>query len=270
MPINYDPLQEGDKLDAASLNDRFSEAGGAGQGVNNLSQSDLDRRAFRQEHLPDIITSSNFPNGLVKYYAPSAVSAPYTNRLNTYVFPNYLVPIPDYQTFDLSAPNGPYGPPSATSPGNRGWRIIADSNLTARAAEIEFGPLSATASNIGNYKGMLVKLGVEYSDFGTVMSNTPLEQLPAVAIAIGWEDNLGNRNIVERSIRLYNTFGEVKGSLNTFTFIKPDDIGDGNQINKVFGVIAAAGWGVALVPGIYPPIINNYNIDMIPIRSGEF
>ena len=108
MPINYDPLQEGDKLDAASLNDRFAETGGAGQGVNNLSQSDLERKALRQEHLPRIVTASDFPNGLTKL-SPSgaAVSNGYINRLNDWNGADFTVPVPDYQTFDLSAPNDP-------------------------------------------------------------------------------------------------------------------------------------------------------------------
>ena len=51
MPINYDVLDEGDTLNAASLNDRLTVAGGAGQGVNNLSQSDLERSALERSAL---------------------------------------------------------------------------------------------------------------------------------------------------------------------------------------------------------------------------
>ena len=270
MPIDYDPLQEGDKLDAASLNDRFNEVGGAGQGVNNLSQSDLERRALRQEHLPRIITSSDFPNGLVKL-SPSgaAVSAGYINRLNDWTGATFTVPVPDYQTFDLSAPNGPYGPPTGVHPANRGWRIIADNNIAADAAEIEFGPLAASTGTgtVGNYTGLLVKLSVESDSFITGFLVPTNESVPAVVVAIGWEDSLGNRNVIEKSIRWFNSYTAIKASLDTFTFIGADEIGDGNSINKVFGVIASGVWGVNS-QGYRPPTIRYYNIDMIPIRSG--
>lgn len=266
-PINYNPLKEGDDLNADSLNDRFSETAGAGQGVNNLAQGDLERDALRQEHLPRIITASDFPNGLVKL-APTGtlVSNPYVNRLNDVAGVDLVVPVPDYQTFDLGAPNGPYGPPTTE---DRGWRIIADSNLTANAAEIEFGPLTASTvtDSIGNYKGILVRLGVGYDSFAQGFG-APSTEYSAVAVAIGWEDNLGNRNVVERSIRWFNSFSVIKGSLETFTFIKPEDIGNTNQINKVFGVIAGAHWGVT-DPGFNPPIIRYYNLDIMPIRAGE-
>lgn len=271
MPINYDPLQEGDKLDAASLNDRFAETGGAGQGVNNLSQSDLERKALRQEHLPRIVTASDFPNGLTKL-SPSgaAVSAGYINRLNDWTGATFTVPVPDYQTFDLSAPNGPYGPPTGVHPANRGWRIIADTNVAADAAEIAFGPLTAsTASNlIGNYTGLLVKLGVEADSFISGFLSPTYAATPAVVIAIGWEDNLGNRNVVEKSIRWFNSFTAVKASLDTFTFIEAEDIGNGNQISKVFGVIASGIWGDNS-NGYRPHTIRYYNIHVTPIRSGE-
>ena len=66
MPINYDPLDEGNTLDAASINSRLTGTGGVGQGINNLSKTDLERLSLRQEHLPKIITASDFPNGFLR------------------------------------------------------------------------------------------------------------------------------------------------------------------------------------------------------------
>jgi len=267
MPIDYDPLEEGDALNAASVNSRLTAAGGAGQGVNNLSQADLERRALRQEHLPRIITASDFPNGLVKL-APITVvnSSPYINTLNTLA--TGAVPVPGYQTFDLGAPNGPYGPPAAAA---TGWRIIADSNITANAAEITFGPLTAlTASpgSIGNYRGILIRLGVSLMEIDHTTHGPWGEEGIAVVVGIGWEDQLGNRSVIERSVRWFNYHSTVKGSLDVFTFIKAEDIGNTNQINKIFGVISSASWGATSV-NYDSPVIRYYNIDIIPIRAGS-
>jgi len=266
MPINYDKLEEGDALTAASLNSRLTSAGGAGQGVNNITQADIERQALRSEQLPSIITNSDFPNGLVKL-APSSISLsnPYLNTLN--VLATGAVPVPDYQTFDTGVPNGPYGPATAQA---RGWRIIADSNVTANAAQIIFGPLTATTATpaIGNYKGLLIRLGVGYDSFVQGYGTPAYESIPSVIVGIGWEDQAGNRFIIERSIRWFNAFSSVKGSLETFTFIQAADIGNTNQINKIFGVIAGGSWGLT-DNGYRPPVIKYYNIDMIPIRAGE-
>ena len=53
-----------------------------------------------------------------------------------------------------------------------------------------------------------------------------------------------------------------------FTFIKAEDIGNTNQINKIFGVISSASWGVTSV-NYDSPVIRYYNIDIIPIRAGS-
>lgn len=266
MPINYDPLKEGDKLDADSLNDRLTATGGAGQGVNNLGQADLEKKALRQEHLPTILTASDFPNGLVKLAPISTLnSAPYINTLN--ILATGAVPVPGYQTFDtVEIPNAPYGPAAAAA---TGWRIIADNNITADAAEIAFNPLTALtgSGNIGNYKGLLVRLSVELVDWQDTASGPWGMQGIATVLGIGWEDNLG-RHVVERSIRWYNYFNVVKGSLDLFTVIRASDVGNNNQISKVFGVIASASWGITS-PNYDSPIIRYYNIDIIPIRAGE-
>ena len=259
MPINYDRLDEGDKLDAASINDRLSATGGAAQGVNNLGQADIEKRALRQEHLPSVLTTSDFPNGLVKLAPITALSsAPYINTLNTLA--TGAVPVPGYQTFDtVEIPNAPYGPALAAA---TGWRIIADNNITADA-----GALQISSGNIGNYKGLLVRLSVELVDWQDTASGPWGMQGIATVLGIGWEDNLG-RHVVERSVRWYNYFNVVKGSLDLFTVIRASDVGNNNQISKVFGVIASASWGVTSV-NYDSPIIRYYNIDVTPVRAGE-
>ena len=267
MPINYDPLDEGDALNAASLNGRFTAAGGAGQGVNNLAQADLERKALRQEHLPNIITASDFPNGLVKLSPLSVTNSnPYINTLNTLA--TGAVPVPGYQTFDLGATNGPYGPAAAAA---TGWRIVADSNVIADAAEITFGPLTATVSTdrIGNYRGILVRMGISLMEISHGGSHGSFgEEGIAVVVGIGWTDQAGNRSVIEKSIRWFNYHSVVKGSLDVFTFIQASDVGNTNQINKIFGVISSASWG-ATSANYDSPIIRYYNIDIIPIRAGS-
>ena len=41
MPIDYDSLDEGDRLDAASLNSRLDEIAGPGKGINVLEQKEV-------------------------------------------------------------------------------------------------------------------------------------------------------------------------------------------------------------------------------------
>lgn len=267
MPINYNKLNEGDKLDAASLNSRFDALGGAGQGVNNLGQEDLERNALRATHTPSLITASDFPNGLSKIGPLGAgVVQTYGTTLNP---ATVGVPAGYLTTFGAVAPNAPYGP----AVGDTGWRIPATGNVVADAAEITFPAITATTDLIGDYEGFLVRLGIALDGIDPY-NVLPLggidDDAPSIVIGIGWTDNGGNRRVVERSIRWSHIQNRVKGSLDTFTFIKKEDVGTGVGIQSVFGVIAGANKDVTPpILGSAAPQITFYNLSLIPIRSGE-
>jgi len=258
MPINYNKLDEGDKLDAASLNSRFDAIGGAGQGVNSLGQEDLERNALRNAHTPSLITSSDFPNGLSKV-GFAGVAETYATTLNPGVVG---VPAGYLTTFGAAAPNAPYGPVV----GDTGWRIPATNNVIADAAEITFPTITVTPTYIGDYEGFLVRLGIALDGIDPT-DDVQNGHSPSVVIGIGWMDGGGTRRVINRSIRWCHIQNRVKGSLDTFTFIKQEDIGAGVDIQSVFGVIAGANKNIAVATSPAPKI-TFYNLSLIPIRSG--
>lgn len=262
MPIDYTKILEGDKLDAASLNDRFDEIAGVGPdtGLNNLGQEDLERFALRREHLPPIINAADFTNGLCKVGPASSIPETYETFLN----PSLVgVPAGYLTTFGALPPNAPYGPIFGF---DTGWRIPAAGNVIADAAELDVG-LARSGDQLGDYRGILVRLGISLEDCTGVGINNDNDS-PSVVIGIGWEDDLGARQVIARSIRWFHVGNRIKGSLDTFTFIRADDIPVGRTIDKVFGVIAGGNKdeSVAQTP---KPIIDFYHIDIIPIRYGD-
>ena len=277
MPINYTKTQEGDVLNAASLNDRFDEIAGTGpdRGVNNLAQEDLERVALRRNHLPSIIEAAGFPNGMCKVgpadstsIGPSPTIDTYSSFLNAGVIG---LPVAWETTFGGLGANPPYGPPGAA---DVGWRIPATGGVIANAAEIEVG-IARVGTNIGNYQGILVRTSIALHGCGQPVLGGTLpaytENVPSVVIGIGWEDDLGNRKVLDRSVRWSQVCSRIKGSLDTFTLITAQDIPVGRTLSKVFAVICGANkiptpflWNDA--PS---PIIDFYNIEAIPLRFGD-
>ena len=267
MPINYNKLDEGDQLNADSLNGRFDSIAGTGpdRGLNNLGQADVERYALRYEHLPSLITSADFPNGLSKV---GPLSTPATQNYESFLNAALIgVPAGYLTIFGAVAPNPPYGPCGFDA----GWRIPATNNVVADAAEINFPALiSNGSSSIGDYTGLLVRLGIcldSANSYGLIQSN---QSAPSVVVGIGWTDDSGGANpraVIGRSIRWSNVNNRVKGSLDTFTYITPSDIPAGVGIQSVFGVIAGANLNEnsAQAP---KPRITFYNLDIIPIRAG--
>jgi hypothetical protein len=262
MPIDYTKIAEGDRLDAASLNDRFDEIAGQGpdRGVNNLGQEDLERFALRKEHLPPIINTSDFPNGMCKLGPAASTPESYDSELNLGGLPvGYLT------IFGALGANPPYGPPPAL---DSGWRIPAAGGVVADAAELDVG-LARSADQLGDYRGILVRLGISLNSCGQPGGASMNNSAPSVVIGIGWEDDLGARQVIERSIRWFHVCSRIKGSLDTFTFIRAEDVPAGRTIDKVFGVISAGIKNNLLATDTPIPIIDFYHIDIIPVRYGD-
>ena len=263
MPINYNKLDEGDQLNAASLNDRFSSIGGAATGVNNLGQEDLERLALRRNHVPSLITSASFPNGLSKV---GPLLTPAAQQYDAFLNAGVVgVPAAYLTTFGTTGTNPPYGPTGAF---DAGWRIPATNGVIADAAEITFPAITATNTSIGNYKGFLVRLGISLDDVIAPGNAGVNNDAPTIVVGIGWTNNSGARAVFDRSIRWNYVHTRVKGSLDTFIFIKPEDIGNTVGIQSVFGVIAGASKNDSNTQAPKPKI-TFYNIDIIPIRAGD-
>lgn len=272
MPINYTKTQEGDVLNAASLNDRFDEIAGTGpdRGVNNLAQEDLERFALRRDHLPSIIptpSAAHFPSGMCKV-GPADSSAGTIDTYSSFLNAGVIgLPVAWETTFGGLGANPPYGPPGAA---DVGWRIPATGGVIANAAEIEVG-IARVGTNIGNYQGILVRTSIALHGCGQPVGTGPLTytyNLPSVVIGIGWEDDLGNRKVLDRSVRWSQVCSRIKGSLDTFTLITAQDIPVGRTLSKVFAVICGANKAAAWTDAP-SPIIDFYNIEAIPLRFGD-
>lgn len=266
MPINYTKIKEGDTLDAASLNDRFEEIAGIGPhaGVNNLGQEDLERFALRRDHVPSIIETAVFPNGMCKIGPAASTVETYSSSLNAGVVG---VPAAWLTTFGTLGANAPYGPPGGA---DTGWRIPATGGTPANAAEIEVN-LVKSGTLIGNYKGILVRISISLNSCARPSTTIPLynQNVPSVVIGIGWEDQGGVRRVFDRSVRWAHVCSRIKGSLDTFTLIQADDIpNNGDTVAKVFAVIAGANKAFAN-PDTPSPMIDFYNIEAIPLRFGD-
>jgi len=282
MPIDYDPLDEGNALTANSLNTRINSAG---SGVNDIAPEDIEREAFRREHLPQIIEpttpGTTFEDGLSKIgptisesTLPLGTVQVYNSRINSGVVSA------NYQVFGAQAPNAPYGPPGAI---DLGWRILAFNNVAAEAAEISLGAGGAgiTLSPTAGYRGLLVKVSASLLGFTTARdiddgagNISHLEDWKqCTLIGIGYED-AGGRHVIERSVRWYSVTASSGGSIETFTFINWEEISQ-QPVLKVFGVVST-GFMTSAGPGVPPtstaswdPQIGPYNIDVLPVRSGE-
>ena len=186
-----------------------------------------------------------------------------------------------------------------------GWRILsftvtgAPGSAPHGAAEINLGVGGAgiTLSSGAGYRGLLVK-----ASCNLIGQDSPLKMIPyldgfvtytaagtpvtlsqdqithqedwrqCVLIGIGYEDD-GGRHVIERSIRWYSICNSSGGSIETFTFVDHSDIDhQNNNIKSVFCVVAS---GVMTIAGVLPgttscdPQIGPYNIDVLPVRSGE-
>ena len=267
MPINYNPFKEGDPLDAASLNDKFSAAGGAGTGVNNLSSDDIDRYALRQEHLPAIV-NGDFTN-LVALGPVTTTTYTYANNLNENASPvaSYQVMGSQLGTTGAAAPYGPSVVPAT----DVGWRIPAIPEAAApfysSPAEIEFTAQDANSP----YSGILVHFSIALVTAylpRTLIVSEPLRD--GAVVSIGIQDSAGNRAIIERSIKWYSQIGHFQGSLDTFTYIKKEEwvALTNNNIVKVFGAIAVGNHGTPALNDTRPLIVREHQLTIIPIRAG--
>lgn len=253
MGINYDPKKEEDSFNAASVNDAFDAFAGSGKGLNALEKEDFEIGSFRAEHLPSLIDSTAFPtlstNGNIAAYSTS----------NTYQNDFGASGPFNYQTFSTAAPSAPYGPSTAST--RDGWRIVAHNSVSADAAEISF-----TATDLTDIKGILVRASVAIGV--PAGGSLPSSQRDTVYVAIGFEDSLGNRYCVERSMRPYSIGGVFHGAADTHTFLTAQDLTDLSAANvtSVFLLIAGhelTGSAVANVT------TEGYNIDILPVFGGD-
>jgi len=263
MPIDYDSLDEGDTLNAASLNSRITSLQ---TGVNDLETVDIEDKALRSEHFDSLVKfDTMFLYGVTNGMMKEALSP----GLEITAYDNYLgSPGPSRTVVYIGRSSGLQGysvisqrvagavPPVAL-PGN-----VLDCDISFVPSVTVVSPTTpATGYSDTTYcTGLLVRLNVAIlaQDFNLTQG---------VVIGIAWEADgaLGTYNFLEQSETGANnqsgTTSQVQYSdLSTSALITSSDTG-GLAVARVSGVIASHLNGD-------PITIREWNMSVIPIFGG--
>lgn len=269
--IDFTPFEDGEAITAANMTSRFTELV---TGLNALNAESVERESLRSDHVPAISFSSQFSGGYMAV-APEDVTSggaydTYQNSLPVTqpAGPTYYPTL--YQTFSAAAPSAPYGPPGALDRAG-GWRIVAFQNASADAAEVTLDTTTDLATD--GITGLLVRGAVELRDADDFPTGLGAPQRASVYIAIGWEDGVGTRHVIERSVRNNSIPAVRRGDLVTSAFIDTDLLdtegGDG-QVSSVFLVIAGGVRGdiTGDAEDTTDPEIRYYNLSVVPVKAG--
>lgn len=268
MPINYDLLDEGDALNAASLNTRISSLQ---TGVNDLTKEDLGEQALRSEHVSSIV---NYNNMILYGTTKGMMKVSFLPDNITPVYDNYIGNGPAVRTVVHIGPQA----------GAQGYSIISSRALVGIAppgpfpgaqtdCNISFSPsvnvvsptTPATGLSSTTYcTALLVRLNV------SLIEKTSPGSRDGVVIGIVWEADgaLGTYNFLEQSetgVGSEDTSMVLEqcpySDISTAALITSTDTG-GSLVARVSGVIAqvenaAAGFK-----------IREWNMSIIPIFGG--
>lgn len=262
MPVNTTFPKEGDALESADFNSKFTDIETA---VNNVAAEDIDRGAFRRDHLPDSVsniwTSAPVRGGLTATGPDNPDPEIYANGLVVQYEASGGPPVVDqyravWQQFSSVATTGAGGAPAPYGPGiGPGWRIPAHDGIIQSAAERRFGSNwdPNGASNYG-VDALLCNFGLNVVDVvepanynqgggldlgGGFTSTGELAGKGTIWLAIGFEDDSQNRYIIERSIRAFPVEATIRGDVSIFTAIRGEDVPQGRTVAAVFGAVLA-------------------------------
>ena len=257
MPANFTRKQHGDAYDSASVSGQIENLRSQ---VNGFAAADVARGAFRNEHLPEPVSSTQW----TELYAGNTSLAG-AEVYNTH-FGNVAPSSYNFQTFgtqtSIGALAAPYGPPTAA---DIGWRIPARQGLSGEEAECVFASTALT-----DYAGLWVRGNVELRDLVASGTITTAIRLAGAFVGIGFSDASG-RHVVERSIRPYSYAAFTAGDANVACLITQEDLttyGDGT-IQGLFLVFCADILGSGTQAANFSPEISNYNIGFVPVRAGS-
>lgn len=276
MPT-FDPYDENEALTAANLSARLTTMR---TWVNALPARSVQRWGLDAQHVPPQTYGPShavelFPNGFqAGGPALGATGVVHDNSLAYSAGPAHPL---NYQDFSASGVDAPYGPVSGDTGG--GWRIPSQA---AAAAKMEL-TFDTPAFRLDTYGlTLLVRARIEVydavagyaindedKDYGLPTANEEVFSRCAL-IGIGFEDGLGARYVIERTVRWNNIFGVARGTISTMTLLKQEDLAAGNgTIAKVFGVVANNRWadtGLTDPPPSFDLAIRTYTISAIPFR----
>ncbi len=269
MPINYDLLDEGDTLTAASLNTRVASLQ---TGVNDLVKQDLGAQALRSEHLPSLVKKDTMflygtTTGMSKICpTPNTTGGAFNNRLGNPVSRNTVHIGPGGAVQGYSIISSRASPGIATPgifPG-----VQTDCNISFNpSVNVVSTTTPATGFSDTTYcTGLLVRLNV------SILTHTLTQQLPpaftpdSIVMGIVWEADgaLGTYNFLEQSETgtesLVGHSMATYSDLSTSALITSTDTG-GASVARISGVIANLEF-----PGSFT--IREWNMSIIPIFGG--
>lgn len=256
MSINYNSLDEGDTLDAASLNSRLL---GLQQGVNDLQKVDIEERALRAEHLSTILRTTDMVPGPMKVSdTPDTETPTYTNLLSS---------PPNRNVVFIGSGAGVTGF-SIISSRVGGIAIPGPFPGVATDCNISFSPslniVSAVSPLIGYSPttyctGLLVRL-----DVGLISQTSTNPQ--GVVIGIVWEDSPASYNYLNQSEACVSNQSGASNQLqysniSTSALITAVDVGGASMV-RVSGVIAN-------MQAVANVTIREWTLSVIPIFGGS-
>lgn len=212
---------EGDAFTATSVNSLLN--GLQGQ-YNNLTEDQFAEMALSREVLPAL--------------TPMDVLTTRTVTHNSDVYEDYEYGLPgvlgaiDFQQISTDGGSS-YGPGTGD-----GWRIIAYTSDPSLAAEITL--TSATNLQSSNLQYILVSLTVEVGEVDVVPALSS-DVLDCFHLAIGFEDHLGNKYVIEDSIASYSKSATGRGSAHTFWLMDSATLSTAgaNFVKSIFGLVVS-------------------------------
>jgi hypothetical protein len=270
VPINYDLLDEGDTLNAASLNSRVASLQ---TGVNDLTKDDLAEQALRSEHLSSLVKSDNMilhgaVTGMMKASpTPDLTTNTYGNTIASSAGPVRTVvragPGGSIQGYSVISARLAGVAPPLPFPGNV---LDCDISFSPSVNVVSATSPAAGFSDTTYCTGLLVRLNVSLINFPYTGQGHFNAQ--GVVVGIAWEADgaLGTYNFLEQSetgIGATDASSQADminfSDISTSALITSADTG-GALVARVSGVIAT-------IDG-YNVTIREWNMSIIPIFGG--
>ena len=273
MPFpDYDPLDEGEALTAASLNTRINTLQNS---VNDLPLDALKKNSLRKEHLSAIAVSSvpgntNFTPGFTKANpAPTVFVGPFRNTFTG----------ADRNTFLGDGPNLVAD----------GWAAIASGvgtdvmEILFTNINLEIMPTTGAITDTNMCTGLLIKANVAVITTSNSQliepDNDPEDaaayKLPQYAtsgmgIALFWTDDLGATHLIQSSEAFSGRAQIDVGDIATSALLTNADteaIGAGRTVQNVF--CAIANFNATSATNNTHLYIREWRISAIPILGGS-
>lgn len=273
MPVTYTPPKEGDDLSVANMSSPFTALR---TGVNALEEEDVERGALRDVHLPNLINTSRFTDGLCAVDESSGGFQEYANGLAMSGGSTFPVNLQGFSS-TASDPGGltaPYGPltEATISPlryDEEGWRIVCNSGSITYAIEVPCVAMELDGDD--TYTGCLVRASCNFRRSSDSPGGANVAAY-GISIGIGWEDTGGNKYVIERSVRHFSSTAVNRGDISTFAYVEDADLNAGvARVTKFFLVFATCQFdGDSTKVGYgWEAQVDNGIITVWPMRAGS-